>query len=305
MGVKPRTIDAVLLAPERATVERWAWASVVANTLIVLTGGLVRLTGSGLGCPTWPRCTEESFVPHRALGVHGVIEFGNRMFTYVLVAVAVGTLVAVWRWSGSGSTARRLAVVLALGIPFQGVIGGITVLTNLNPWIVSLHLLLSMALIGGSVLLVVLVRDQPRSHLAVRSVVLSRLTFATLIVVVYLGTMVTGSGPHAGDADSPRNGLDPHVMSHVHAGSVYVLVALTLATVIALRGTSVLRYALVLLGVELLQGTIGFVQYFTDLPVALVAMHLVGAAILVAAGTRLVLAVETADVSAGRQASMT
>ena len=305
MGVKPRTIDAVLLAPERATVERWAWASVVANTLIVLTGGLVRLTGSGLGCPTWPRCTEESFVPHRALGVHGVIEFGNRMFTYVLVAVAVGTLIAVWRWSGSGSTARRLAVVLALGIPFQGVIGGITVLTNLNPWIVSLHLLLSMALIGGSVLLVVLVRDQPRSHLAVRSVVLSRLTFATLIVVVYLGTVVTGSGPHAGDADSPRNGLDPHVMSHVHAGSVYVLVALTLATVIALRGTSVLRYALVLLGVELLQGTIGFVQYFTDLPVALVAMHLVGAAILVAAGTRLVLAVETADVSAGRQASMT
>ena len=301
MGVKPRTIDAVLLAPERATVERWAWASVVANTLIVLTGGLVRLTGSGLGCPTWPRCTEESFVPHRALGVHGVIEFGNRMFTYVLVAIAVGTLVAVWRWSGSGSTARRLAVVLALGIPFQGVIGGITVLTNLNPWIVSLHLLLSMALIGGSVLLVVLVRDQPRSHLAVRSVVLSRLTFATLIVVVYLGTVVTGSGPHAGDADSPRNGLDPHVMSHVHAGSVYVLVALTLATVIALRGTSVLRYALVLLGVELLQGTIGFVQYFTDLPVALVAAHLVGAAILVAAGTRLVLAVETADVSAGRR----
>ena len=305
MGVKPRTIRAALLAPQRATVERWAWASVVANTLIVLTGGLVRLTGSGLGCPTWPRCTEESFVPHRALGVHGVIEFGNRMLTYVLVAVAVGTLIAVWRWSGSGTTARRLAVVLALGIPFQGVIGGITVLTNLNPWIVSLHLLLSMALIGGSVLLAVLLRDQPRSHLPARSVVLTRLTFAALIVVVYLGTVVTGSGPHAGDADSPRNGLDPHVMSHVHAGSVYVLIALTLATVIALRGTSVLRYTLVLLGVELLQGTIGFVQYLTDLPVALVAAHLVGAAILVAAGTRLVLAVETADVSADRHASMT
>ena len=298
-------VSSALLAPERATVERWAWASVVANTLIVLTGGLVRLTGSGLGCPTWPRCTEESFVPHRALGVHGVIEFGNRMLTYVLVAVAVGTLVAVWRWSGSGTTARRLAVVLALGIPFQGVIGGITVLTNLNPWIVSLHLLLSMALIGGSVLLVVLVRDQPRSRLPIRSVVLTRLTFAALVVVVYLGTVVTGSGPHAGDADSPRNGLDPHVMSHVHAGSVYVLVALTLAAVIALRGTSVQRYAPVLLGVELLQGTIGFVQYFTDLPVALVAAHLVGAAILVAAGTRLVLAVETADVSADRHASMT
>ena len=122
MGVRT-----ALLAPDRRTVERWAWASVVANTLIVLTGGLVRLTGSGLGCPTWPRCTAESFVPHRELGMHGVIEFGNRMFTYVLVAVAVGTLIAVWRWSGTSTTARRIAVVLALGIPFQGVIGGITV----------------------------------------------------------------------------------------------------------------------------------------------------------------------------------
>ena len=97
--------DSRPLGPDAPPCERWAWASVVANTLIVLTGGLVRLTGSGLGCPTWPRCTDESFVPHRALGVHGVIEFGNRMLTYVLVAVAVATLIAVWRWAGSD--ARR------------------------------------------------------------------------------------------------------------------------------------------------------------------------------------------------------
>ena len=296
-------VNSAVLTPDRTTVVRWAWASVVANTLIVLTGGLVRLTGSGLGCPTWPRCTDESFVPHRALGVHGVIEFGNRMFTYVLVAVAVGTLVAVWRWAGSSPAARRLAVVLALGIPFQGVIGGITVLTDLNPWIVSLHLLLSMMLIGGSVLLVVLVRGAGDTPVPAGSVALARLTFAALIVVVYLGTVVTGSGPHAGDADSPRNGLDPHVMSHVHAGSVYVLLALTLATVVALRRTSAARYAMLLLGVELLQGTIGLVQYFTDLPIALVAAHLVGAAVLMAAGTRLVLAVSTAEISAVRQAS--
>ena len=307
MGVRPRTIGAAPLAPERAIVKRWAWASVVANTLIVLTGGLVRLTGSGLGCPTWPRCTEESFVPHRALGVHGVIEFGNRMFTYVLVAVAVGTLVAVWRWTAgvpghrrqmdgaSSPPARRLAVVLALGIPFQGVIGGITVLTNLNPWIVALHLLLSMGLIAGSVFLVVLVRGEVGTPAPARSVVLTRLVFAVLIVVVYLGTVVTGSGPHAGDADSPRNGLDPQVMSHVHAAGVYVLVGLTLVTLFALRGTAAGRVALLLLAVELLQGTIGFVQYFTDLPVALVAAHLVGAAILVATGTRLVLAAQPID----------
>jgi cytochrome c oxidase assembly protein subunit 15 len=193
--------------------------------------------------------------------------------------------------------------VLALGIPFQGVIGGITVLTNLNPWIVSLHLLLSMMLIGGSVLLVVLVRGAGGTPVPARSVALTRLTFAALIVVVYLGTVVTGSGPHAGDAKSPRNGLDPHVMSHVHASSVYLLLALTLATVVALRQTSAARYAVILLGIELLQGTIGFVQYFTNLPVALVAAHLVGAAVLMAAGTRLVLAVSTADVVAERQAS--
>jgi cytochrome c oxidase assembly protein subunit 15 len=266
----------------------------VANTLIVLTGGLVRLTGSGLGCPTWPRCTEESFVPHRELGMHGVIEFGNRMFTYVLVAVAVGTLIVVWRWAGSSQPTRRLAVVLALGIPFQGVIGGITVLTNLNPWIVALHLLLSMGLIAGSVLLVIQVRGAAGTPVPARSVALTRITFATLLVVIYLGTMVTGSGPHAGDADSPRNGIDPQVMSHVHAAGVYLLVGLTFITLVALRGTTAGRVALLLLAVELLQGTIGFVQYFTDLPVALVAAHLVGAAILVAAGTRLVLGVSPA-----------
>ncbi|MGH3458973.1 COX15/CtaA family protein [Aeromicrobium sp.] len=289
MGVK-----SALLSPDRVTVERWAWASVVANTVIVLTGGLVRLTGSGLGCPSWPRCTDESFVPHRELGIHGVIEFGNRMLTYALVAVAIGTLIAIWRWAGATPFTRRLAVVLALGIPFQGVIGGITVLTDLNPWIVSLHLLLSMALIVGSVLLVVRVRPEAATPVPARSVALSQVTFAVLVVVVYLGTMVTGSGPHAGDASSPRNGLDPHVMSHVHAAGVYVLLALTLATIVVLRGTAAVRFAFLLLAVELLQVTIGLVQYLTDLPVALVAAHLVGAAILVASGARLVLAVRSA-----------
>lgn len=294
-------VSAALLEPDHAAVQRWAWASVAANTMIVLTGGLVRLTGSGLGCPAWPRCTDESFVPHRELGIHGAIEFGNRMLTYVLIAVAIGTLVAVWRWSGSTPALRRLTLLLALGIPFQGVIGGITVLTNLNPWIVSLHLLLSMALIAGSVLLVVRVRGVEPTPVPVRSVLLVRATFVVLVVVVYLGTMVTGSGPHAGDADSPRNGLDPHVMSQVHAASVYLLVALTLATVVALRGTPAIRFAALLLVVEVLQGTIGFVQYLTDLPVALVAAHLVGAAILAAAGARLVLAVSaSADVRDGQ-----
>lgn len=282
--------------PDRSTVVRWAWITVFANTAIILTGGLVRLTGSGLGCPTWPKCTDESFVPHDELGINGVIEFGNRMLTYVLIAVVVATFVAVWRWSGTSRELRRLAGLIAVGVPFQGVIGGITVLTDLNPWVVSLHLVLSMLLVSASVLLLVQVRgDSP----AVSTAFATRLviaTYAVLWIVVYLGTIVTGSGPHAGDDEAPRNLLDPQVMSHVHAVSVYVLVALTVACCIALRGTTAARLAVVLLIAELAQGVIGFVQYFTDLPIALVAIHLVGAAILVGGGTRLLLAVASPSV---------
>ena len=221
-------VTASLRAPVQSSVEKWAWAAVVANTVIVLTGGLVRLTGSGLGCPTWPKCTDESFTPHRELGSHGVIEFGNRMLTYVLVAVVVGLYVTVRRWPAATREQRRLALVIVLGVPFQAVIGGISVLTDLNPWVVSLHLVLSMLLVATSILLVFRVRGLPSAGLVPTATGRVISMYVVLWVVVYLGTVVTGSGPHAGDADAPRNGLDPHVMSHVHAASVYVLVALTL-----------------------------------------------------------------------------
>jgi len=288
MGVR-----AVFAEPDRRFVERWVWASVVANAVIVLTGGLVRLTGSGLGCPTWPRCTDESFVPHSSLGVYGVIEFSNRLLTYVLIAVAVATLVAVWRWSQSTRAMRVLAVLMAAGIPFQGIIGGITVLTDLNPWIVSLHLILSLVLIMLSVRLLTWVRTAPHDPAPATARWLSWLTFALMWVVVYLGTVVTGSGPHAGDADSPRNGLDPELWSHLHGDSVVALIALTVATWFVLRRTAprAAKVAAVVIGIELAQGLIGIVQYLTDLPIALVAAHLVGASVMVAAGTWLLLTV--------------
>jgi cytochrome c oxidase assembly protein subunit 15 len=295
-------VNEALLAPTDTAVRRWAWASLIANATLVLTGGLVRLTGSGLGCPTWPRCTEESFTPHRALGVHGVIEFGNRMLTYVLVAIAVGTLLAVWRWASSTVSQRRLAVVLALGIPLQGVIGGVTVLTDLNPWIVSLHLLLSMLLVAGSVVLIMSVRGIEHVDVPPPAAMIAGALGAMVAVVVYLGTVVTGSGPHAGDADSPRNGIDPQVMSHIHAGTVYALIGLTVLLLLVLRNHAAAGAVRVVLAVELAQGVIGFVQYFTDLPVAVVAAHLVGAAVLVAVTTRLLvtIAAPTADVGSGR-----
>ncbi len=283
------------LAPDRAPVTwaaRWmlpaALASLVANVLIVVTGGVVRLTGSGLGCPTWPRCTDESFVPHRALGIHSAIEFGNRMLTFVVAAVAIATLVLAWRYGRR--SVRRLAVLLALGVPAQAVIGGVTVLTDLNPWIVSFHLLVSLAMVGLAVALVRRVGegDGPPLPVVPRGVtLLTRAVFGVCWAVLYLGTVVTGSGPHAGDVDAPRNGLDPRALSQLHADAVFLLVGLTVAMVLVTLAAGaparVRRAAAVLLALELAQGLVGFVQYLTGLPVVLVALHLLGAALTSAA----------------------
>lgn len=273
---------------------RWlrplAWATLVANVVLVVTGGAVRLTGSGLGCPTWPRCTDSSFTPHDELGVYGIIEFANRMLTFVLVAIAVATFLAAW--GSPRRDVRVLAFVLALGIPAQAIIGGVTVLTDLNPWVVSFHLLCSLAMIGLSVLL--LHRLSSASLLVVRGpvVVLAWLVFATAWVVLYLGTVVTGSGPHAGDQDAVRNGVDPLQVSQLHADVVFLLVGLTIALLVALYATDapgrVRRAARDLLVVQLLQGVIGFVQYFTHLPVVLVLLHMLGAVLVTVFTARLV-----------------
>jgi cytochrome c oxidase assembly protein subunit 15 len=267
-----------------------AIASLVVNIGIVITGGVVRLTGSGLGCPSWPRCSDRSFVPHRALGVHSAIEFGNRMLTFVVAAVAVATLVVAWRLGRR--ELRRIAFLLALGVPAQAVIGGITVLTDLNPWIVSFHLLVSLAMVGLSVVLIRRVDegDGPPLPLVPGGVVwLTRGVFLVGWVVLYVGTVVTGSGPHAGDVDAPRNGLDPRALTQLHTDVVFLLLGLTVAAVVMVRtgdAPSVVRRAATsLLAVELAQGVVGFVQYFTGLPVVLVATHLLGAALLSAATT--------------------
>lgn len=286
----------------------WLWplaiANLVANVLIVVTGGAVRLTGSGLGCPTWPSCTDDSYTPRGELGVHGVIEFGNRMLTFVLVAVAIACWLAAlaalarsWRGDRWALEPFVLSTIVALGIPLQAVIGGITVLTDLNPWIVALHLLLSMAMIAVCVRLVhtlVWLRcGLPRFVGPVRLRLVAWLTFAAGWVVLYLGTVVTGSGPHAGDRDARRTGLDPHVFSHVHAIAVYLLVALTLALLVVSRidgHRGNVQAATALLVVELGQGLVGFLQYFNDLPVGLVILHMLGAALTSAALAWVVLA---------------
>jgi len=274
---------------------RWAIATLVANIGIVVTGGLVRLTGSGLGCPTWPRCTDESFVAHPELGVYGAIEFGNRLLTFVLILIAVLTFAsaALYRDPDRPSRDGRrrdlfwLTGGLALGIPAQGVVGGITVLTDLNPYLVAVHLLLSMVLVSLAVWLIRLTQ-----HLASRPVppaqgALAWATLGLLWVVVVLGTVVTGSGPHAGDADVPRNGLDPVLLTSLHAAAVLAAVVGTLTCVVWLRS----RAALLLLAVQGFQAAVGIAQYKLGLPIGLVVLHLLGAALTIAAGTNLMLSV--------------
>ncbi|MDQ0769176.1 cytochrome c oxidase assembly protein subunit 15 [Pseudarthrobacter defluvii] len=284
----PRTVD--------ARVRRLAVASLIGQTLLVVTGGAVRLTASGLGCPTWPRCTSDSLVNTPAMGIHGFIEFGNRLLTFALAAVAALMLVYLWNLRKERKDLFLLALGLLASIPAQAVIGGITVLTNLNPWVVGLHFLVSMALVVFATLLVNRAFGRTGRFVATRPAalpaVLRPVTAAVALfsaVAVMLGVVVTGAGPHAGDADAPRNDLDWDLFSHIHAVPAYLVTAGTvvaLVLVIRRRITGPFRTAvLMLLGVTILQAIIGFTQYYNGIPALLVAAHMLGAALLMAAST--------------------
>jgi cytochrome c oxidase assembly protein subunit 15 len=273
-------------------VSRVALANVVANVLIVVTGGAVRLTGSGLGCPTWPTCTDASLVPTRELAGHGVIEFGNRTLTFLLTITAVAVLVVVWR--SARRDLRKLAVLSFLGIPVQAALGGVTVLTGLNPWIVAGHFLLSMALVGIATTLWLRSTEPGVGQLVVRRPIPLLVTGIAVVTgaVLVIGTVVTGSGPHSGDPKAGRTGFDPELVSQLHADVVFLLVGLTVALLVALYAADspsrVRRAARDLLVVELAQGVIGYVQYFTGLPIVIVLLHMLGAALITVAAARLV-----------------
>jgi cytochrome c oxidase assembly protein subunit 15 len=270
-------------------------ANLVAEIGIVVTGGLVRVTGSGLGCPTWPRCVPGSFIPvaHQAQGFHKYIEFGNRTLTSVLVLAAIAALVATVRHRrATGASARLLwlgSAPLTL-VVVQAVIGGISVLVKLSPVSVAAHFLVSTLLIAVSALLWLAIGRAvaPTSRQEVRW--LAGGVAAVTCVVLVLGTVVTGSGPHSGDATQPaRFAFDPRAMSWLHADFVWLLVGLVAALALVVRLTNaddVLRRRVAWLVVATLaQGVIGYVQYFTHLPDALVVLHMLGAGLLVLAVT--------------------
>lgn len=283
-----------LSLPSERVIRGLALASLVSQIAIIVTGGAVRLTDSGLGCPEWPRCTSDSVTATPEMGIHGLVEFGNRTLTFVLGVIAALMFGAVWRTLRSERPRRDLlvpSVVLLLGIPAQAVIGGMTVWSDLNPWVVMLHFICSAALVGVAT---VMVRRAQRPRGAVPARIdspwlsgLALVTMAAAYLVVYLGTIVTGSGPHAGDPDSPRTGFDVASVSQVHAHAVALLVGLTIGLYAAARAVGspgrLVTAASTLFLVELGQSLVGAVQYVLDLPEVLVGLHMLGAALLVAA----------------------
>ena len=256
----------------------------ILQAALVVTGGAVRLTGSGLGCPTWPECTPGSYtpVPKQTEGqLHAWIEFGNRLLTFLLLLVALIALVIAVRVSKSvanKSAIRSLALGQVLGIFGQGILGGITVLTDLNPIPVAAHLLLSMLLISGAASLrfaIVGIRTQKSD--TIQTTLIRAQVFVTAGVLI-LGTIVTGSGPHAGDEKTKRFSFDPRTVSVLHADFVIILSVITIIVWLLnknLKGVIYRRNNILIL-IIFLQGIIGYVQYFTGLPELLVGFHLLG-----------------------------
>lgn len=279
-----------LWSPAAGDLRRWALASVVVNAGITVTGAAVRVTGSGLGCPTWPRCTPGSFVPVAHDGVSPVnmaVEFGNRLLTFVVLVVGLACLLTAMRLPARRPGLVRLAWAQPIGVAAQGLWGGLVVRSALNPVTVSVHFLISIGMIAAAFALYARSKegDAPPQRLVHRDI--RRLSLALPAVVAVLlvaGVVVTGTGPHSGDAVASRFLFDIETVARIHADVAYLVVGLTFALLFALHVTGapapIRRAALTLLAVELAQGIIGYVQYFLALPAFLVGLHVLGATLV-------------------------
>lgn len=287
MNWLPTTID--------RRVRFFAWLSLGVQLLIVLTGGAVRLTASGLGCPTWPQCTDGSFVTTPEMGVHGLIEFGNRLLFFVIQIVAIITFLFIVRMRHQRRDLFVLALIPCFSIVLQAVLGGITVLTNLNPYVVGLHFLASVVLVVLAAVFVYRVYYGPRR--AAVTVPLWYLLLASAAAVfvglaVLLGIVTTGSGPHAGDGGAARNGLDSELLQHLHSWPAYLAFGTSILLLIgALRlgDARLTKFTVLLVVIELAQIAVGLTQARLGLPGVLVATHMVLACMLAAAMTAVLL----------------
>ena len=283
-----------VLSPTMSSFRRLAVAGIVANTVIMSTGAAVRLSSSGLGCPDWPRCSKADVVASHNAGqtlLNTWIEFGNRLLNFPLVAITALVFIAAWRLTRPGApmAGRKdilwLGAIQPLGVVAQAVIGGIVVLTKLNPAMVSVHFLLSASLVGASVLLLARCTDftdvgPVRPELRVLAGVLTLITVAMLAA----GTVVTGTGPLAGHADTPRYHLPLEGVTQFHADIGWLMGGVTVALVLGLRlsgaGPRAMRMGWIVVIGLFVQGTLGYVQYFNHLPAGLVWVHVTTAVML-------------------------
>ncbi|MET7659975.1 COX15/CtaA family protein [Streptomyces sp. NPDC005463] len=283
--------------PAQRTVRRAALSAVVMTVVIVVTGGAVRLTGSGLGCPTWPKCTDQSLTATSEMGFHGAIEFGNRMLTYVLCAAVGWAIIAARSQKPWRRGLTRLGWTQFWLVMGNAVLGGIVVLVGLNPYTVAAHFLLSTALIAVATVMWQRTREgdaEPRPLVGKAVQQLVWILTAATAALIMVGTVVTGSGPHAGDSsDVARMPLDWETISKAHAVLAWIVVTLTFALWFVLKAVDApkgpLHRTRDLFLVLLAQGVIGYVQYFTDLPEVLVGLHMLGSALVWIAVLRVLL----------------
>lgn len=268
-------------------------ALLVLQAGLVVTGGAVRLTGSGLGCPTWPECTDGSIKPVITQAedqLHAWIEFGNRLIAWLILILALAALVYIVKKLKSRNDFKRLrllAILQILGFLGQVVLGGITVLTKLNPISVSAHFVLTLPLIAGALALRHRVLDRPVLELQPMTRTVTKIVTALSFIVLLLGVVVTGTGPHAGDADAKRYPFDFQAVSILHADSVIALICLAIALYLVVKVSESAevkklfgRMILIFLAICLAQGAIGYLQYLTGLPELLVGAHLLGATLV-------------------------
>jgi cytochrome c oxidase assembly protein subunit 15 len=284
----PLALIAERWTPTARTVRRAALAALVMSVVIVVTGGAVRLTGSGLGCPTWPKCTDDSLTTTSAMGFHGVIEFTNRMLTYVLCAAVGWAIIAARSQKPWRRDLTRLGWAQFWIVMSNAILGGIVVLVGLNPYTVAAHFLLSTALITVATVMWQRTREgsaEPRPLVGKAVQQLVWCLVAASVVLIAVGTVVTGAGPHAGDSSEvERMAVNWETVTKLHAVLAWIVVTLTFALWFVLKAVDAPKgpldrtrdLFLILLG----QGVIGYVQYFTDLPEALVGLHMFGACLV-------------------------
>jgi heme a synthase len=282
-----------VLSPTPQSMRRIALAGVIADTAIMSTGAAVRLSSSGLGCPDWPRCSAADVIASKNAGqtlLNTWIEFGNRLLNFPLVIITVLVFIAAWRFRPMGVRRRDLVWLAAAqpaGVLAQAVIGGIVVLTKLNPAWVSVHFLLSASIVAAAVVLHVRCtegNDPPRAVVRRDLRVLSAALVAVTCVMLAAGTVVTGTGPLAGNAAAPRYKLSLEGVTQLHADIGWLMAGLAVALVVGLWMSGAppraVRASWIMLAALGLQGMVGYVQYFTHLPAGLVWIHVTGSMVV-------------------------